>query len=58
LTRDQLREQLDVLTREKLGLTADEFVERYQAGSLNLTSASMSNLAILARLLIASEKKL
>ena len=34
LTRDQLREQLDVLTREKLGLTADEFVERYQAGSL------------------------
>lgn len=58
VTRDRLHEQLDELTREKLALSADEFIERYRAGTLDLTSASMSNLAVLARLLIASEKKL
>ena len=58
VTRELLHERLDVLTREKLGLSADEFIDRYKAGTLDLTSAAMSNLAVLARLLIATEKKL
>jgi len=57
VTRDQLFELLDTLTQQKLGLSAVEFLERYQAGTLDLTSAAMSNLAVLARLLIATEKK-
>jgi hypothetical protein len=57
VTREELLARLDELTQEKLGFTAEEFIERYKGGTLDLTSASMSNLAVLARLVIAAEKQ-
>jgi hypothetical protein len=31
LTRDELRDQLDALTRSVLGMSADEFLDEYRA---------------------------
>jgi hypothetical protein len=55
LTRDELRDELDRLAQEKLGLSADEFIARYRAGELDLDSPAVLRIAVLARLLNDSE---
>ena len=51
VTPDELRQELDRLARERLGMPADEFLERLKSGELDLESPTVSRLAILARLL-------
>jgi hypothetical protein len=51
LTRTEVFEELDRATQEKLGLSGDEFIERYYEGQLDLDSPTVSRLAVLARLL-------
>jgi len=47
----ELHDRLDVLTREKLGLSADEFLSRCREQGLNMASPVVSRLAVIARLL-------
>jgi hypothetical protein len=47
----ELHDQLDVLTREKLGLSADEFLSRCREQGLNMASPVVSRLAVIGRLL-------
>jgi len=51
----ELRARLDVLTRKKLGISADEFVERCRTETLDMSSPSVSRLAILGRLLLTAD---
>jgi hypothetical protein len=57
LTRDELRESLNALTLKVLGMTADEFIEEYRARRLNMASPTVSRLASLARILLATERR-
>ena len=51
LSVQELHDRLDVLTREKLGLSADDFIARCREQGLNMASPVVSRLASLARLL-------
>ncbi len=51
-TRDELRAELDKLARERMGITGDEFLERWRAGDLDEFSPTVSGVtAVLARLI-------
>lgn len=52
----ELHDRLDVLTREKLGLSADEFLSRCREQGLNMASPVVSRLAVIARLLEQSRQ--
>jgi hypothetical protein len=54
LTVAELRDGLDAQTRQKLGLSVDEFLERCSAQTLDMSSPAISRLAALARLLLAA----
>lgn len=47
----ELYDRLDVLAREQLGLSADEFIQRCREQTLNMASAGTSRLAVLARII-------
>jgi hypothetical protein len=50
-TRDELRGDLDQLSRELLGLNGEEFLEQWKAGRLDDFSPRVSRVALLARLI-------
>jgi hypothetical protein len=52
VTLGELRDTLDRLTQERLGLTVDEFLERCRARTLDVASPAISRLAVLGRLLL------
>jgi hypothetical protein len=52
VTVAELRSTLDALTREKLGLSADQFLDRCRTRELDTTSPSISRLAVLGRLIL------
>lgn len=47
----ELRERLDSLTRRELNLSVDEFLDQCRAQTLDMSSAVVSRLALIARLL-------
>ena len=51
ITKEELLAELDRLAQEKLGISAEEFMERYNAGLLDDGSPTVSHLAVFARLL-------
>jgi hypothetical protein len=51
VTRDQLYEELDRLTRDALGMSADDFIARYQRGEVDPASVIEARLAAVVRLL-------
>jgi hypothetical protein len=53
----ELRDSLDVQTREQLGLSADEFLRRCRDQALNLASPAVSRLAVLARIIDQASNK-
>lgn len=55
ITRDELYEELDSVTRTSLGISGQDFIVRYQQGQLDPLSAE-SSLAALVRLLLEDEK--
>jgi len=50
-TRDELRGELEKLARERLGMSADDFLEQWKAGDLDEFSPTVSRVALLARLI-------
>ena len=56
LTSEELREEVDRLTQEKLGLSVDRFWELYRAGHLDQDSVVVSRLVVLARFLNEQEE--
>ena len=54
LTHDDVKAELDEGAQAVLGLSADEFIARYQAGDLDLYSVPVLRLSVLARLLLES----
>jgi hypothetical protein len=55
LTREELRVELDRLSRERLSVPFDEFRALYEAGQLDLSEPTLWRLALLARLLLDEE---
>lgn len=53
----ELRDSLDAQAREKLGLSAEEFLDRIRSRTLDMGSPAVSRLAILGRLLLAARAK-
>jgi hypothetical protein len=51
VTTGELRAALDALARERVGLSAEEFIAALKAGELDPYSPTVSRLAILARLI-------
>ena len=49
-TRDELRSDLDQLSRDLLGLSGEEFLEQWKAGKLDDFAPRVSRVALLARL--------
>lgn len=47
----ELHARLDVLARQQLGLSADEFLQRCREQTLNMASSGTSRLAVLARII-------
>jgi hypothetical protein len=50
-TRDEIHAELDILTQEALGISADEFIERWSDGDLDSFDPTVARLGVLARLL-------
>lgn len=50
VSRDDLFSELDIQAKNLLNISGDEFVSRYKAGTLDLSSAVVARLAVLARL--------
>jgi hypothetical protein len=54
LSTAELRDLLDAQAREKLGLSAEEFLERCRSRTLDMGSPAVSRLAVLGRLLLTA----
>ncbi len=57
LTLDDLRASVDEVVRAKLGVSVDEFLAKYEAQELDLSSPAMSRMAVLARLILAARQR-
>ena len=55
LTVGEVRKELDERARATLGLGWDEFLARYRAGELDLSSPTVLRLTVLARLINEAE---
>jgi hypothetical protein len=55
VTVDELRRRLDKLSRQTLGISADDFLERYRTGHLETAGARSWRLVLLAQLILAAE---
>ena len=51
LSRADIHAELDRAARERLGMSADEFLERLAAGDLDEFEPKIARLAVLARLI-------
>jgi len=51
ITKDELMAALDREARERLGMSGERFLTRYRAGALDTDSPSVSQVAVLARLI-------
>jgi hypothetical protein len=50
-TRDEIRIELDRLARDRLGISGEDFIARWQGGRLDEFSPTVSRIAVLARLI-------
>jgi hydrogenase maturation factor HypE len=51
VTVDELRERLDLMTRDHLGISVDEFLLLCREHKINMASPVVSRMALLARLI-------
>ena len=57
LTREELHDELDRLSRATLDLSAEQFLQHYRDRRLDMAAPAVSRLALLARVLLATNHR-